>query len=71
MGNMLSLSETKPAQIVVLNKKGLSEQKISAKICGRKPALCRKITNFSSHGGYKDLNRSGRPMKTSPEDSSS
>ena len=65
MGKKSSLFETKRSQIVVFTKEGYSERKISAKIGCSKTAVHLAIANFYNYGSYKDLNRSGRPMKTS------
>ena len=67
MGKKSSISETKRSQIVVLSKKCHSEREISAKIRRSKTAVHTAIANFNNYESCKDLNRSGRPMKTSRE----
>ena len=69
MGKKLLLSEIERSRIVVLSKEGYSEREISAKIRRSKAAVHTVIANFNNCGSYKDLNRSGRFMKTSPRGS--
>ena len=48
---------------MVLSKEGYSEREISARIYCSKTAVHTVSANFNNHVSYKDLNRSGRPMK--------
>ena len=48
---------------MVLSKESYSEQEISAKFHCSKTALHTAFANFNNYGSYKDLNRSGRPIK--------
>ena len=65
MGKKLSLSETKRSQSEVSSKKGYLEREISKKIHCSKTAVHTAMEDFNNYGSYKDLNRSGRPMKRS------
>ena len=62
------LSEVQRGQIVALHNKGLSEQRIAAKLKVSKTAVHQSIKKFKQYGSYKDLHRSGRPRKTTIRD---
>ena len=52
---------------MVLSKKSYSEREISAKMRCIVTAVYTVVANFNNCRSYKDLNRSGRSVKTSLE----
>ena len=52
---------------MVSRNKGYSETAISAKMHCSKTVVHIAIANFNNYWSYKDLNRSGKPMKTLPQ----
>ena len=52
---------------MILSTEGYSELINQCKDCCSETAVHTAIANFNYYGSYKDLNKSGRPMKTSPK----
>ena len=57
MDKKASLSETKRAQIVILDKEGFSQRKIYKEVFGNKTAVHQTIATFQNFGFYHDKKR--------------
>jgi len=68
MGKRPSLSPTKRAQIVALQRTGLSQVAISHELGISRKAVQVALKKFEATGSYRDAARSGRPRKTSKKD---
>ena len=71
MGKKLSLSQVHRAKIVTLYKEDHSKRQISAKCDVSKTAIHTVVVNWRLRRNYNDLNRSGRPNKTTVRDNHS